>query len=234
MSFVMLMKNKLSGLKRIYLGADEEEYPRLFSSDFRCHVSPSEANKWSALGLIPVQIIDVSIDQLFVQFRSEWCFQKPTKNPKSYEPLPVKSSPLIAFLKQYQLIGKEVLDDGNFLDSSFCKVWQMNDSIGYRYDWYNYPNKIRKRFPLHVIKRKAILFIELYESIKNNGYCGKGYSRRMIAVLEEPFENTRFGFEHELNNGFEVWSGNHRAAVLASLGVKKIKVILFKDYSVVT
>lgn len=179
--------------------------------------------------MVPVDIISVSIGRLNVQFRHEWPVNEYTEDPSSRIPLKLIDSPFAEFIDTYQKIGQNIFSDSIFKTLSYYNMWKNIDKIGFRYDWYNYPLKIEKTYSDEQIVNKMIKFINVYESIKKYGYLGGEHAKGMIQILDQPFENLRFGFKHQLD-GYEVWSGHHRAVSLFSLGFKNINALLLNKF----
>ena len=77
------------------------------------------------------------------------------------------------------------------------------------------------------IERKIISFINLARDMDRRGY---DYSRlsNYIVVLNEPMCKTRYGIVHSID-GYEVYTGHHRAACAQFLGMETLFVILAED-----
>ncbi len=187
-----------------------------------------EIQKLLHIGLQPKEITVVPVNQMYLQFRSEWPIQGYNSNPKSRVPMPITTSPLFKFLESYKKHGKKVLFGRLYKENPYYKMWKSINQIGFRYDWYNYPNTIVKSFSDELVRSKMRELINVFESILKYGYRKEKFKKSIIMVLAEPFENTRFGFEHSID-GYEIWSGHHRAAALAALNIENAEVLVLED-----
>ena len=208
-----------------YLFRQSNEWP--FDPEFKKALSRKDADKFLRINLVPIDMISVNIKDLYVQFRSEWPIQEYSDNPNARVPLKLIDSPLADFIKSYQNIGRNVVSQKNFKTLSYYEMWKKINKVGFKYDWYNYPIQISKSYSDELIIKKMAKFIKVYESIKKNGYLGGKFREGMIQILVQPFENSKFGCKHEID-GYEIWSGHHRAAALFCLGVNKVEVLVLR------
>lgn len=194
-------------------------YPKVF----RERLGNLEAGMLKRIGIKPIEIKMIPIDALYMQYRSEWY-----QDNLYSAPVKVIHAFLVDFLKGYQQHGLEILESDRFQETTFYKWHRHLDSVGFHYDWYDYPNTFEKSNPYEKIVQKARKLINVYESIRATGYLGNNYSNNMISVLDCPFENSRFNRELHIN-GYEIWSGHHRASSLAALGEKVVEVVILHD-----
>lgn len=199
-----------------------------FDERFKAVMPTVEARKLYAIGLEPQDIIEVPLNRLYIQFRSEWPIHGETGNPRSKQGLKVTESPLVTFIDSYKNSGNSLFTSGDFKKTDYFRMWKRIDSVGWRYNWYDYPAKLVKQYPDDVIEKKMRSVAKVYDSICNVGYKQGDFAKTIITALDQPFENGRFGTEHKID-GYEIWSGHHRCAVLHVLGHKKAEVILLKD-----
>jgi hypothetical protein len=203
------------------------------SDDVRSYILDKEFVNLRKLGLFPEKPIEVPVENLIVQYRTEWPMREPQVIQENL-PLWLCKSFLTELLDDYvesKLDPETYIKDLSRLKNShYYQIWQRINAVGWRYDWYFYPNKIAKHYDDASVFKKIYRLILTYENIKKIGYGSNEFKVRMITVLEKPFENSRFGFQHPCpKNSFEIWSGHHRAASLHKLGIPKAKVILLKD-----
>ncbi len=204
-----------------------------FDERFKKLLSPLEARKLHAIGLEPQDIIEVPLEKLYLQFRSEWHWNKLTDHPRRREGLRVIDSPLVTFLQRYAEEGEHLFISGGFRDTDYYRVWQASDKVGWRYNWYDYPAKFEKRYTDASIESKMRSVAAVYESIRDIGYQKGRYSNTTVTAIIEPFETTRFGYEHHID-GYEVWGGHHRIAALHVLGFKETDIMVLKDINPLT
>lgn len=199
-----------------------------FKQAFMKVLKPIEIQRLLQIGLRPKEITLISINQMYLQFRNEWPIHGYNSNPRCRVPMPITTSPLFEFLESYKKHGKKALSGRLYKESSYYKMWKSINQVGFKYDWYNYPNTIAKSFSDGVIRSKMKDLINVFESILKYGYRKERFEKSIIMVLTEPFENTRFGFEHSMD-GYEIWSGHHRAAALAALDIENAEVLILED-----
>jgi hypothetical protein len=180
------------------------------------------------IGIKPVDFREVRLADLYMQMRSEWLTNCQNSDCQKVDPVVISDSYLVEFLRQYEKIGKKILEDKEFRATSFFKNWNAINEIGFRYDWYDYPNVMQKQYSPEVVKVKCVRFIQLFENIKSVAYGKSDYTSSQISVLKQPFENTRFGFDHK-TLGYEIWGGHHRVASLVVLGLEKVDVVILED-----
>ncbi len=221
----------LRSIKNIVRPKNSNDVAAPFDLKFMEVLRPVEAQKLHQIGLEPKEIVSVPLESLYIQFRNEWPMHKQTSNPKCKKELRVVDSPLVEFISEYKEAGNDLFTSGSFRDTSYYKMWREIDKVGFRYNWYNYPERLKKEYPDNIIESKMKQIAKVYESIKNNGYQKGKFSNTIISIVKEPFENTRFGFEHKID-GYEVWSGHHRAAVLWELGFDRTDVMLLEDIKI--
>jgi hypothetical protein len=194
-----------------------------YQKRYRDRLGKSETGMLRRIGIAPLEIKTVPVESLYMQYRTEWHSQC-----LSLAPVKIVESPLVNFLKEYIEQREKIFLPENFQDTAFCNLWKNIDQVGFRYDWYDYPNTFKKNYPDSKILRMGEKLVSIYESINQTGYLNGMFADRMISVLTQPFENSRFGKGHPMD-GYEVWSGHHRAASLAVLGEKTVRVVILKD-----
>ncbi|HOW28809.1 MAG TPA: hypothetical protein PK876_09960 [Elusimicrobiota bacterium] len=199
-----------------------------FDSQFMEAITTVEAQRLVDIGLRPKEIKKVPLNKLYVQFRSEWPIQERGAIPGSVLPLPVCDSPLCLFLESYKKHGLAVLSGEHFKENPYYKMWQAVNQVGFRYDWFHYPQTLKKQYSDKDIENKMRGLINTYESIKTHGYLGGEYKNRMVMALETPFENTRLGHHHSID-GYEIWGGHHRVAAMISLGYSESTIMILSD-----
>ena len=195
---------------------------------FRKRLGREESGMLVRIGIKPIAIKTVGIDELCIQTRSEWLTHQLGNVDTRQEPPRLMDSYLVEFLREYQVLGENLLEINQLRHTNFYNVWKDIDSVGYRYDWFDYPRVMKKNYSPEVIQEQAIKLVNVYKNIKEIGYCNGIYSNRMISALELPFENSRFNCEH-VSRGYEIWSGHHRAACLAALGINGVDIVLLTD-----
>lgn len=181
----------------------------------------------TAAGLKVVTQQKVLVKDLYMQIRHEWPLYKEKKSPKSCIPLNIFKSPFYRLIHDWESKKKQRFIFGTLClwNSDYVKFWREVDAIGYKYDWYDANMKVPVSYSYKKILKKVGRFIHTYNSIKTSGYLSAEYENRHIIVLGEPFENMKYDFDHEVS-GYEIWSGHHRAASLAYLGVNEVEVII--------
>ncbi len=162
-----------------------------------------------------------------MQVRHEWPLHKEKKTPMKCIPLNIFDSPFLRLIQDWEnkTIKRSVWGMFCLWNSDYVKFWRDVDAIGYKYDWFNANKKVAVSYSYKRILKKIRSFIKTYNSIKENGYLSEDYANRFVIVLEKPFENMKYGYDHECL-GYEIWSGHHRAASLAYLGCKEIDLII--------
>lgn len=172
-------------------------------------------------GLVQVGWLDVAIDELQLQYRSELRME---------EILPggdrtLVRSPFSDLISTYRERGRDWLSD-HYRETSYYALFRHYRSIGHYVNW---ATGERGSFKLSdgEIWARMQRFFETYESIARRGYLGRGFAHRPIIVLREPYERQRFA-RPVVWIGYEIWSGHHRAASLAALGVEHVNVLLVR------
>lgn len=144
-----------------------------------------------------------------------------------------------------------------WFEDYFRNGWSVKNSMLYRllqnlYDKDLSSPAVRKTFPqqdyfkMHIYLRslgghprpndwievKIKSLVELARMIKRKGYdytCLSNY----IVVLEEPMCKSRYGIEHKVD-GYEIYTGHHRAACASFLEIDTLWVIVAKDVAGIT
>ncbi len=184
--------------------------------------------------LEPVGLIEVSIDDLYIQ-ESFFVDMKDLFIDKTDKVnWHVKNSPIYEFLTLYRNNGWRYLSKG----MARTRYYEMKRRVLE----FNHRNKTKgfsfwKRFLKNMIfflfkkrrLRKSIRrLINTYDSIKENRYLGGDFANYYITVLKKPFIVTKFG-QKRVWKPYTIWSGHHRAAILAVLGYKNCRALLLKD-----
>jgi hypothetical protein len=76
---------------------------------------------------------------------------------------------------------------------------------------------------------KVDRLIAVFNSIRQRGYRGGRSWRHPVTVFQHPLAPVSAGYEPK---NWEIFDGHHRAAVLASLGIKKVKVLVLRAMKV--
>ena len=66
-------------------------------------------------------------------------------------------------------------------------------------------------------------------SIKKHGFDKKRNSKQLVSILKEPLWKTRFNFEADWLNGYEIYHGGRRCASMYALGYETVPVIFVED-----
>lgn len=75
------------------------------------------------------------------------------------------------------------------------------------------------------IAARVRALIDLRQSILTRGYAGPGFRRKRISVMEAPLHPATEVYRPE---GYEIFDGHHRAAVLAHLGIDPVQVLVLR------
>jgi len=151
------------------------------------------------------------------------------------------------FLDQYLLKnGKEDRRITNTPHYKLIKEYQSNSELNLKKTDYfkfaeahlGYFGKFFGHRDINGILIRMRKFLELYEDIKNNGFT---YKRGKIIVFSDVTDFARsdsFGRPHPPTityepKNYEIYEGHHRAAILAALGYKKIRVDTYSKFKVI-
>ena len=70
---------------------------------------------------------------------------------------------------------------------------------------------------------------DLFKSIKKNGFNPAKRASKPVAILKEPFWNTRFMWSNPVVRGLEIWNGGGASSACYALGYETIKGVWFED-----
>jgi len=84
--------------------------------------------------------------------------------------------------------------------------------------------KSKEYMKTHLKKRMSI-----FTSLKKHGYKAKLHKNRPIAVLKEPFWNSRFALINPLIKGYELWNGAGRSSAAYVLGFGEVPAVFYRD-----
>jgi hypothetical protein len=186
-----------------------------------------------AQGLVVVGKIEVPVQELHFQYRSEFEMDSLLVDLDGRPDRSIVHSPFCKLLETYEDRGLFFIEK-NFRKTDHYRMLRHRSQLGYYFDWVTGE---RRKFHLSdaQILNRIRKLIRTYESIKQRGYLGPGFRKRYIIVLEIPFEVQRFGKTIDWDwHPYEIWSGHHRAAALVVLGYEKASVILLKSNDVAT
>jgi len=192
-----------------------------FPDDFSSYLDDINKKKITYFNLVPLEIKKISIKNIFMQMRTEWPMYLDANQGFISKPVKLIDSPYYEGLSKYKQFGKEILLEENIKKTLFYKWWSNNNKIGYRYDWYKHPKKIKKIYNLDDIINKLISLIDLYQNILTEGFDNKN----IVTVVEQPIENYLFNKSYKID-GHEIWSGHHRSSCLAAMGKEEIEVMI--------
>ncbi len=178
-------------------------------------IKKNELESLLLLHLIPTAFIKINICDLGFHVigdkRLDGCDNK------------VQNSPHVKLLKSVIKYGEEhVLS--HYLDSEYATF--LRDQK-YKYNYFN-GEKIPRIMDDKQILLRVKSFINVYKSIRDNGYLTGAFKNRPICILEKPFWNTRYGSDLP-NNLHETFIGHHRLASLYVLEYKYINAVLLND-----
>jgi hypothetical protein len=190
---------------------------------YRDRLGKLESGMLWRIGLRPASVQPIPLNDLFMQYRPEWHVGE-----HYHLRYNLADSYSVQLLEAYKDIGWRVLEPAYFRRTAFFNWWSHIDGVGFRYDWYDYPSTFPAHFPAEKIRRKAIYLINLFEKIHREGYCTGAHKGRVISIVEAPFASTRFN-DPISTDGYEIWSGHHRAACLYALGKKVVTAVVLRD-----
>jgi hypothetical protein len=164
-------------------------------------------------GKIPKEIISVNIESLFYNYK-EW--HKPYVKywrGNNGHLLRFVNSPMTLFVEDYVNYGEDIM---NKLDEHIFIKWER--------DMFFTSNRKghvegRKRINEKKRSRSTKRLIKLIKSIKEHGYCSGEFDSEDCLINVASNYASPYG-----GKGYKVLRGNHRTAVCAGLGIKKIKV----------
>lgn len=172
-------------------------------------------------GLLEVGWLEVSTDELQLQYRSELRMEEILPDGERA----LVRSPFTELIATYRERGRGWLSE-HYRETSYYDLFRHYGSIGHAVDW---ATGERRAFQLSdgEIWTRMERFFDTHDSIARRGYLGRGFAHRPIIVMREPYERQRF--DRPITwTGYEIWSGHHRAASLAALGVERVTVMLVR------
>jgi hypothetical protein len=95
------------------------------------------------------------------------------------------------------------------------------------FDYYEAQEKLLGTNRHHRCIAKCERLSWLYRKIQNEGFSYP-YLYRFLVVTETPLSVTRHGMT-AFNSYYEIFSGHHRAAIAAFMGIKQVKVVVVRD-----
>jgi len=141
------------------------------------------------------------LDEISTQYNPDRFAQYKSVHDGAYDiVLKMSESPHCKLLREYEEKGEQ--------------VWKGFKKSPY----YRMQRKFGKRKKRAIAKAKSL--IELYESIKRNGFKGR------IKVIDKPIVPNPF------SSGFEIYDGHHRVACCLVLGMESLPATVFKAVSV--
>lgn len=162
--------------------------------------------------LYPLGLIELKIDQVFFMENPFCDYNDVFGNKQGQMDLSVVNGPIRRAVEILQNEGEESLRR-KFPDTDYGRLIQSVQ--GDRCTHANYYGRLEK-------------LISIYKSVEANGYLGVGFEQAYIMVTAKPIEVTRMGFDIQWRK-YTVFSGHHRASVLAALGYRSFKAVLLRD-----
>jgi hypothetical protein len=175
----------------------------------------------------PIRLISVPMTALHLQHHTDRPIEFLLKREDGRVDRTILNSPHYRLLKAYDTQGMEWLRR-NYRDTAYYQIYSYYDRIGRKKNLYKDNAWIMVRYDDEGIWRKILRLIDLYQSVKREGYANSVYGKNRVSVLEVPFSVGRFGIEMSWEP-YEIWGGHHRAASLAAAGKSEIEAVLIKD-----
>jgi hypothetical protein len=191
----------------------------------------------------------------FVKYPSIKVFSKHGLRPLKIMEIPVKKLHIIRPVHCNEMNSNRV-EGMEWFENYFNNGWQLEKSMHFKllndlfgksytkeqiqkriqeFDYYKMHAYLRQ-FGSHTrtddwVVEKVQCFLKLAHSIhKKYDYSVLG---NYIVVLDKPMCKTRYGMAHSLD-GYEIYTGHHRAVCARFFNIKKLWVILAKDIAIKT
>lgn len=194
-------------------------------------MSASGLAAYRKVGLEPRRLESVPIERLLVEISLDYeSISTPFyRNAQGQTDHSILGSPLFRLLQSYESLGRTELFRC-LKDQDYYRFFMSVNQIGAKTNLLKPSEKIPVHYDDAVIRGKVERFIRVHESIKKEGYLQGKFAGHYIGVVEAPFVTTRFGWKVETAiQGFEIFSGHHRAASLACLGQSPVQVVVLED-----
>lgn len=188
---------------------------------------PGTLERMARLGLRPVGVVEVAVDELLLQ------------RPVRCELIPVHEATTLDFLDRY--MSEDGVSDWRMARSPHVRLLEQHRDRGLPddltlTDYWRWHERLAQaginERPPEMIARKVCGLVEVYESMSRDGYRYTGL-RSYVWALERPLISTRYGIDHR-PAGVEVYDGHHRAAAAAALGWKRLHVLVLRDVATTT
>lgn len=133
------------------------------------------------------------------------------------------NSPFVEILYKYLACGKKNLKK-DFTSTDFYKLFNAFNGVEYNWDIDNPEMFYKLNLTENDIWNKFESFVKLYHSIKKEGYLSYPNNNSFVVVLEHPY-GYYYGKDVAID-GYEIWSGHHRASIMHVLGHKEMRVVV--------
>jgi hypothetical protein len=170
---------------------------------------------------VPICLIEVEISVDFEDELAEF-FYKDGSIDRS-----ICNSPHYNLLKLYEKNGLDWIVC-NVKALQYYDFFMKMNLIGEKTNLFDSSKKIKFNHTKDDILNKIRNFINLYNSIKKNGYLSGNNKGKYISILTKPLAVTRFN-KRKTYESYGVFSGHHRLACLAVLGVDYADTLLLND-----
>jgi hypothetical protein len=136
----------------------------------------------------------------------------------------VPNGPIVPLLKLYIEKGEEEVRK-QFREALYFKMFDSFNGVESNWDVLRPGCFYRFDFTPEWIWRRVLRLTRLWQKMQEIPYLSGPFERSYIVVLDRPYRAVKYGERWDID-GYEIWSGHHRASILWTLGQTEARVVV--------